>query len=356
LAATVLLPGLAVGSAALAQPSPRQTLNLLVAFQPGTVPYRTASLLARHLGHHLPGRPALSVVANAGFGGRDLAAAMATGRYGTRTPALLNPALLLDPVVGPQRARIELAAFHWIGAATSDVDVVWGWTGRAPATLDDLKRRPMIVGATRQSSALALIPKLMTAALDTRLRVVSGYSGGSERDDVSGGGDGTTGAAVRTSPGGSYFELARAIEGGEVDGFAGMSWRQVRRLSDWVAKGHVTVLVQVGLARDEDLPAVPLATELAGDAFAREAFELMGLVPGLDGPVALPPGAAAADVAEMRAAFDATMADILFQSDMIAAGLEVRPTPGPQVQALTERAREIIAAHGERLRALLRER
>jgi hypothetical protein len=340
-------------SPALAQ-APPADIPLLVGFGVGTVSDLYARLIARHLGRHLPGKPHVQVRNVPGSAGRVLAGQLAGTRGGPPVIAMLNPAILLDEAVGQPLMGVDSTVFKWIGSPAGDANVVWAWANRGPADLAALKSSEFVVGATRAGSPLTYTPKLLNALIGTRMRVVNGYAGGSELDDRSYGAEGGLGSPLKYLPGGAWFELNHAVESGEVDGFAGMSLRQLRRGSNWLATGKAVPLIQLGLGRAEGLADVPLASELATDEVGREIFELVSLVPAIGRPLAMASDTPDETLAAVRLAFDEVFGDIALQFEALESNLDLAPITGQRVGELVARANALAVARGPMIREALR--
>ena len=84
----------------------------------------------------------------------------------------------------------------------------------------------------------------------------------------------------------------------------------------------------MGTEANPGLADVPLVVDLARDKGEREILELMTRDSAIGRALMSPPGEPGARVAEMRAAFSATMADPEFLADTRAAGLDLKPMSG----------------------------
>jgi tripartite-type tricarboxylate transporter receptor subunit TctC len=97
---------------------------------------------------------------------------------------------------------------------------------------------------------------------------------------------------------------------------------------------RITVPLQIALQRHEDLADIPTIMELPGDPRRDAALRLIVSRQAIARPFAAPPGVAPERIEALRRAFDATMRDTEFLSDMRGFGLEVRPVGGAEVQSL----------------------
>lgn len=353
--ALILCGALAVAGARVALAQAGGEVQLLVGFTAGTLSDSYARLLARHMGRHLPGRPRVSVRNVPGGAGRLLALQVAAGHVPGTPPsfAMINPAILLDGALGLPDSGVDLSRFKWIGSPAGDSTVVWAWAGRGPTEWRGLLRQELVVGGTRAGSPLVYTPKILNALLGTKFRLVSGYAGGSELDDRAGSGDASMGSPLKFLTGGSWFELNHAVESGEIDGFAGMSLRQLRRGTDWLVAHKAVPLLQLGTVRAEALRDVPLARDLVTEPDARDILDLVSLVPGLGRPFAAAPDTPDEDVAALRSAFQEALTDVALQFEALEGNLELAPIFADEIAAMVARAVALSAAHAAEIRQLV---
>src|SRR5262249_36169550 len=105
-----------------------------------------ARLLARHLGRHIPGHPGITVQVMPGAGGIRAAAylARAAPRDGTAL-ATFAGGPLLEPLIGARDPGYDMSRFTWIGAMNKDVGLCLSWGPSPFKTIDDVRKRPMVV-------------------------------------------------------------------------------------------------------------------------------------------------------------------------------------------------------------------
>jgi tripartite-type tricarboxylate transporter receptor subunit TctC len=91
--------------------------------------------------------------------------------------------------------------------------------------------------------------------------------------------------------------------------------------------------------------------EFAHDEPVRQQIELLIVTQDMDRPVRLPPGVPVERVAELRAAFDATMADEGFRADAERMHLHLDPVRGEDIARALARAyalpNDVVAAARE---------
>ena len=109
--------------------------------------------------------------------------------------------LAMQPLLDDQGIQYDARKFNWIGSLSSDVSLVLTWHTRPFKTIDDVRQREMIVAATGSGADSVIFPYILNGVLGTKFKVVTGY------------------------PGATDFLLA--VERGEADGTAGVSWSSI---------------------------------------------------------------------------------------------------------------------------------
>jgi hypothetical protein len=168
------------------------------------------------------------------------------------------------------------------------------------------------VAATGVSAGPGVYPKILNALFGTRFKVISGYDTGSMR---------------------------LAVEKGEVEGICGLAWQTYKAISfDWIESHKLNVLVQLGLAKNAELPDVPLALDLLKDPDDRKVLELLALPQEFGRPFLAPPGVPADRMAVLRKAFRAVLDDPQFRAESARQRFGIEPVDDRQIEALLERA------------------
>lgn len=267
-------------------------------------------ILGQYLPDHLAGKPTI-VVQNMP-GGSSLKAAnyiySAAPMDGTYL-GVFNHSLILQKVVDPRSAQFEMQKFQWVGRMAIDdlIGVVWHSSGIK--TVEDAKKKEVIIGANSGNSSSAMVPRALNALLGTKFKIVTGYPGLAER----------------------YL----AMERGEIDGIAGASWTYINETRpDWVKENKLVVLHQNSLERGETLPNTPTLVEFAKNEEDRKILHLLGLTETVGKSTAFGPGVPAAQVAIVRKAFADTVADPRYSSDAKKRGLIPASLPGEKLQKL----------------------
>lgn len=277
----------------------------------------SARLTAHHMERFIPGRPTI-IPKNMPGAGHAIAAQYmynAAPQDGA-TIATLGQNLPMAQLLEPGKVKFRTERFNWIGNVSQDNNVTVAWHTAGIGSFEDVLKKELIIGAQGINSTSAQYPLAMSNILGAKFRVISGFSG------------------TQT--------IILAMERGEVAGLGSNSWATWKaQHADWVTEKKIIPLVQMGLKRAEDLPDVPLLTELARNAAERQVFDMLssGIVVGR--PILTTPNVPADRVAVLRTAFDQTMKDPAYLAESKKAKLDVDPVPGKELQAYVE---QLVAA------------
>ena len=283
-------------------------------------------LLSRHIGRHIAGNPAMLVINQTGGGGL-----IAMNHAGVLAPrdgtflTLASQALLILEATGQPGLQRSLAEFHWLGSFTQSNNVTVTWHGSRTRTLADAIAHEVVVGASGSGGGSVIGPLIYNAVLGTKFKLITGYEGGTAID--------------------------LAMRRGEVEGRGNNTWAGYKAtMPNEIRDGMLNVLIQTGLRKEPDLPAVPFFLDLVrGDAAREPVAKFMSYAVSIARPFAAPPGVPAERVALLRRAFDATMKDPAFLAEAERLRLEIDPLTGEQVQ---EVVREVLATPAPVLRRI----
>ncbi len=285
-----------------------KTLEIIVPSGAGADSYDTLSrLIARHIGAHLAGNPNIIVENMPGAGGIRAANQLynLAPRDGT-VIGMLDESIYQDQLFKVAALKADVTRMNWIGRIISNNAVLFAWHSAAVKTIDDAYTKPLIVCSTGSASQLRWT--MLKRLLGLKLNLVTGYKGT---------GDGLV-----------------AMERGEVEALS-MPWTVFRVIrADWLRDKKVNVLLQTGLEKAPDLPGVPRLVDLAHNAEQRQILELFSQPEKVGRSLTAPPGVPAQRVAQLRAAFAATLKDQSFVADATRMRIALSPLPGEQLQAI----------------------
>jgi tripartite-type tricarboxylate transporter receptor subunit TctC len=270
-----------------------------------------ARLVARFLGDHIPGKPAILAQNMAGAEGRLSAAYVynVVAKDGLSIAAL-NRSVALAQAMGEANLPFDNAKFNWIGNVASDNSTLVTWHTSGVKTLEDAKAREVTIGATGDGNS-SIYPRVLNAVLGTKFKVIRGYPGGSE--------------------------INLAMENGEVGGRGDNAWSSWKvGKPGWLADGKINILVQVGLTKAPDLPGPPLLIDLAANADDRALFKFLSEPAAIGHPFVTSPGVPAERVAALRAAFDAMLKDEAFLAEAKRQKRDIVPSSGAELAKVVE--------------------
>jgi tripartite-type tricarboxylate transporter receptor subunit TctC len=325
----VLLSPLSVHAQTPAEFYKAKTIELDIGVSVGGGYDLYARMLARHMGKYIPGNPSIVPKQMEGAGSMRLANFLANAApkdgltFGT-----INRGTAFDPLLGNKSAQFEAAKLNWIGSTNNEVSACVAWHTSGITSIEKVKTKELIVGATGPSADTYQFPKIANGVLGTKFKIVTGYPGGNDVD--------------------------LAMERGEVSGRCGWSWTSLKAThQSWLDEKKMTVLFQMGLSKHADLPNTPLIIDLAKTDEERSILKLIFARQVMAWPFVAPPGVPNDRVQVLRKAFSDTMKDKDFLADAAKGNLEVTPVSGEDIQKLVQEIYGTPAAVAQKTAVLL---
>jgi tripartite-type tricarboxylate transporter receptor subunit TctC len=272
--------------------------------------------VAHTIGKYIPGKPSV-IVRNMPGAGTFLATNAVYNtlpRDGT-VIALGSTTLPLDEKFGNPGVRFKTAELNWIGRIAARVDVLMMRQDSPVKTIQDAEQISSVLAGTTVGSPVVMYPNLLNNVIGTRFKIVRGYEG--------------TRAALL------------AVEKGEAEGNSTGLEALNAIHPDWIASKTVNIIVQFGLDRDPALPDVPAAIELGRNAEETAILKAVMNSTALGLSLFTAPGVPADRLTALRRAFDATMADADFLSELKTEGGSASPLPGERLQALVSEVSDL---------------
>ncbi len=314
----LLLAAMASATPAMADPVAdfyrTKSITMLVASGVGGGYDTYARVFARHAMKFIPGNPNIIAKNMPAAGGLAAASTLYNNadKDGLSIAAFANVSTL-DPLFGNPGARYDPRKFGWIGSIGKLQNVCATWHTSPVKTIDDAKKREVIVAGAGAASNTAVVPRIVNELLGTRFKIVSGY-------DPAGG-------------------LTMAVESGEAEGICGLSWSTMKASRpDWIAGKKLNVIVQMSMEKLPELSDVPAVLDLVTDPARKRVLELILIRQETGRPLATAPGAPPERLAALRKAFDETMRDPEFLADAERNQMEIEPLTGAQIDAFLEKA------------------
>jgi tripartite-type tricarboxylate transporter receptor subunit TctC len=240
-----------------------------------------ARLLARHLGRHIPGHPAIVVQNMPGAG--SLNAVHYLDNTAAKDGTVINTfnfGAIGEARLSPEKIRLDFRKYNWIGSISQDLTVCYVWHALGVKTLADLVKRPKVhFGSTGAGSSSDLNQRILKNIFGVKLQQVGGYPGSAEQ--------------------------RIAIERGELDGDCG-AWSSIP--VEWIEQKKINPVIRSSPATAPDMPAdVPFSIEIAPNERARQIMRLLLASNQLGRPFIAAAAVPAERVRILRAAFAATV-------------------------------------------------
>ena len=228
------------------------------------------------------------------------------------TIGVLGRGIVTEPLFENANARYIPSKFNWIGSPSRENATVLSFGNSKFRTLDDLLKSEMKVGATGPGAEGYSFSRVLNAVLGTKLRPILGYTGSAD--------------------------ILQALERGEIDGSAGLSWAAAIRGTHphWVRDKLVNPILQLGLAPFEELAATPRVMDLIETPADKQLYSIFSLRLEYAFPFIAPPGVSDADVTRLRTSFDKAMKNPEFLAEAAKMALDVNPLSGEQMTVLID--------------------
>ena len=286
-----------------------KTLSMVIGYATGGSNDIYARTVARHIGKHIPGNP--TVVPRNMPGGGSLVAANnvfnVAPKDGT-TLALIAATIPLEERLGAPNVMFKSAAFNWIGRIAPSVNMTFVMNSVPVKTIADTFTHEVVLAASGRSSTVAIYPAVLSNVIGARFKLVMGYQ--------------------------SSNTAMLAMERGEVEGHS-TSLEVVRAIHpEWLAEKKVTALVQYALKRHPELADVPMSWELGRNDEEKQILRIVANATEVGKVILSTPDTPAERITALRRAFDATMQDSAFVSELKAQRVELGPMPGEELQKL----------------------
>ena len=292
-----------------------KTLTIVTSTGPGGGYDAIARAISRHMPRYLNGQPTM-IVQNMPGGGNVLATNHmynVAPKDGTMI-AVINNAIPLHQVLDGRGVRYDVRKFNWLGSTGAKNSVTFVWHTTGITSIQEVMSREVTLGGTAPASDIVIYPTVMNNVLGTKFKIVLGYK--------------------------SSAEVSMAMERGEVQSRSNNYTSLISDQPDWVKNKKITVLVQVGAARDKRLANVPLLTELARNDEERQVLSLISAPIALGQPYLAPPELPPARVATLRQAFAATLIDKGFLAEAEKLNFEIEPISGEDIAQVVNRTIE----------------
>jgi tripartite-type tricarboxylate transporter receptor subunit TctC len=272
-------------------------------------------LVARHLGRHIPGNPAVVVQNMPGAGSLRAVNFLANTapKDGTAIALFARDMPLIGIIGHNPNVRFDPRKLTWLGSSSSyanDAYFLFVRKDAAVKSIEDARRPggpPLVLGGTAEGATGNDVATVTRDALGLNIKLIAGYPDSNA--------------------------LFLAVDRKELDGrYVGLSATGSSH-PEWLKPGSNmhTLLQFARVTRHPQFPDVPTARELALNARARALIELAELPYRLSRPFAAPPGLPQDRAKALQAAFLAVHRDPLYLEEAAKLKVDVSPIDGDEV-------------------------
>jgi tripartite-type tricarboxylate transporter receptor subunit TctC len=285
-----------------------KTLRIVIGTSMGGSYGVYGQLVARHLGKFLPGSPTVIVQSMPGAGGLVALNYLAqkAPRDGT-TLSVIHVTLVQEGMFNP-RAQYDAAEFQWIGRLASITFLGVASKKSGIKTLEDARKREVIVGAPGANNVPAQSPVVVNKIAGTKFKVITGYKG--------------------------MGEVFIALERGEVEFAVPTEATLAAFHQDLLKKGElVPIFAQAG-QRLKNHPNVPILLEFGKTEVEKAFLGIFTLTAEIGRSLATTPGVPKDRLEALRAGFEKMIVDPEFKADLAKTRVALDPKSGAEMQKL----------------------
>jgi tripartite-type tricarboxylate transporter receptor subunit TctC len=307
-----------------------KTVRVIVGFAAGGGFDAYARAIARNLGRHIPGNPAIIVENMTGAGSRIAANYLYKASPDGLIIGNFIGSLILQQIMGDKGIEFDARRFEWLGAPVQDETVCALTKASGINSLEDwfAAKKPVKLGGEAPGANDSDVPRVLRAALGLPIQLIEGFKGTSD--------------------------IRIAAESGEVEGGC-WTWASIRTTwSKGLESGLVKPIIQINAQKAADIPNVPNAIDYAKTAEARLLIESgVHAQSAILRSYALPPATPKERVNILRRAFDATMKDSEFLAEMNKSKLEINALSGTEVDGIVKKLFQMDAASIAKIKDVL---
>jgi tripartite-type tricarboxylate transporter receptor subunit TctC len=289
--------------------------------------------IARHLGKHVPGNPAVVVENMTGAG----TLISANHVYNVAKPDGLTighfiGGLMLQHVLGKPGIEFDGRKFEHLGVPAQDTTTIGITKVSGVTSIDNwlATKKTLKFGGVGPGAATDDVAKIVRATIGVPMQLVSGYKG--------------------------TADIKLAVNSGELHGLVN-SWESLG--AGWIKEvesGAVMVVLQMlPNGRHPDLPRVPSILDYVKNEDGRKIVQTGVFDYGsIARPYVLPPGTPKDRVIILRKALADTYKDPEFLADAKKARLDMAPLSGEELEKIVERTYNLDKALVAKLKEILK--
>ncbi len=300
-------------SIALAGAGHAESVTIKVGYSAGGAYDTYARLVARHLPHHMDGKPDVIVQNVPGAGSMKLARMLLASEPADGSViGMFNASIATAPILDANAGDLDVEGFRWIGSLARQPSLCVVSKNSGIATIEDFAAREMFLGSTGKASQTYLFAAAAKDVLGAEYTIVTGFDGGAD--------------------------VSAAMLRGEIQRRCGTSLAAYQSNMD---PDLFIPIVQIALDIPEATADIPSLLDLIEDETDQRALRILASSLDMDRPLALPKGTPDDILDTYRAAFSSLVADPAFLAEAAELGLVIDPGTGAEVEALVS---EVLAS------------
>jgi tripartite-type tricarboxylate transporter receptor subunit TctC len=291
-----------------------KTIRIIVGGSAGGGFDTYSRVMARHMGKHIPGHPAILVENMTGAGTLIAAKYLhSSAKPDGLAFGIFNGSLILGRALGMKGIDFDVRELEYLGVPVQDSPVCALRKESGVTNMDQwlATKTPVKIGGLSPGNSTSDVPRILRATLDLPIQVVDGYKG--------------------------TAEVRLAADAGEVHGGC-WAWESVKvTWAKGVQSGDVNPIVQMTAKKIPDLPNVPLALDLAKTDEARLLLKAGAIDPSAIVRVYVTTPRTPKDRLQiLRGAFTNTLTDPDFVAEMKKSNLDINPLTGEEVKKIVD--------------------
>lgn len=285
-----------------------KTVTFLVGFTTGGGFDRNTRVVAAHIAKHIPGNPTIIVQNAPGAGSLTSVRSLDVNQPKDGTVInVFNPGFITRSIVQPEQVKVDFRKFAWVGVASADFRVCYGFGPKGVKSWDDMmKRKEFIMGSTAKGAGNYINGATLRVVFHAPVRQIVGFPGSAEQ--------------------------RLAIERGELDGDCG-SFNSIP--VDWVRDKKINAFVRMS---ERKLPEIPdsavYINNFAKNEEQKQLLDMLNAADDVGRPFIMSGQVPKDHLAIMRKAFDETMKDTAFLADMAKQQLPATPLTGQEAEKI----------------------
>ena len=287
--------------------------------------------MARHMGKHIPGNPALLVENMTGAGTLIAAKYLhSSAKPDGLAFGIFNGALILSGALGNKSVDFDMRELEYLGVPIQDNNVCALRRESGITNMDQwfAAKTPVKLGGLSPGNSTSDVPRLLAAALNLPSQLVEGYKGTNE--------------------------VRLGADGGELHGGC-WAWETLKvAWSKAIPAGDVIPILQVTSKKIPELPNVPMALDLAKSEEARMLLKAGAIDPAAVVRVYVTTPRTPKDRLQiLSGAFAKTLSDPDFIAEAKKANLDINPLNGAEVRKIVDDLFKLTPAMRSKLAAIL---